>query len=91
MDTETTRAALVREWAMDADPDTAVCPFRAGAKLHDGPDVFFKGGEAHVRAAGLGGNWNYGGITGWNYGASLLYPQTLSASAGYQVIIPDGF
>jgi cytochrome P450 len=42
---------------MAADPDSAVCPFHAGAKLHHGPDVFFKGGEAHVRASGLGGNW----------------------------------
>jgi cytochrome P450 len=56
-DVEGERSALVRDWAMDADPDAAVCPFRAGAKLHDGPDVFFKGGEAHVRSAGLGGNW----------------------------------
>ncbi|MEY2943930.1 MAG: hypothetical protein RLY97_1944 [Pseudomonadota bacterium] len=51
------RAALTRDWALQTDPDAAVCPFRAGAKLHAGPDVFFKGGEAHVRATGLGGNW----------------------------------
>lgn len=51
------RADLVRDWSMQADPDAAVCPFRAGAKLHQGPDVFFKAGEGHVRAAGLGGNW----------------------------------
>jgi cytochrome P450 len=57
MDTEGARAAMVRAWDMQGDPDAAVCPFRAGAKLHDGPDIFFKGGEAHVRAAGLGGNW----------------------------------
>jgi cytochrome P450 len=57
VDVESARANLVRDWTMDTDPDAAVCPFRAGAKLHSGPDVFFKAGEAHVRAAGLGGNW----------------------------------
>jgi cytochrome P450 len=57
VDIENARANLVRDWAMDADPDAAVCPFRAGAKLHGGPDVFFKVGEGHVRASGLGGNW----------------------------------
>lgn len=51
------REALARPWSMQDDPDAARCPFRAGAKLHDGPDIFFKRGEAHVRAAGLGGNW----------------------------------
>lgn len=50
-------AALIRDWDMAADPEAAACPFHAGAKLHDGPDVFFKRGEDHVRAAGLGGNW----------------------------------
>lgn len=50
-------ATLVRDWSLADDPDAAVCPFRAAAKLHDGPDIFFKRGEAHVRAAGLGGNW----------------------------------
>lgn len=57
MTAEIARHDLIHEWNMDADPDADVCPFRAGAKLHDGPDVFFKGGEAHVRSAGLGGNW----------------------------------
>jgi cytochrome P450 len=57
VDIESARDALVRNWAMATDPDAAVCPFRAGAKLHNEPDVFFKGGEAHVRASGLGGNW----------------------------------
>ena len=51
------RAALTRDWALAADPEAALCPFRAGARLHDGPDVFFKPGEGHVRADGLGGNW----------------------------------
>ncbi len=51
------RASLARHWSMNDDPDAAICPFHAGAKLHDGPDVFFKAGEAHVRASGLGGNW----------------------------------
>lgn len=54
---EAAHARLVRDWSLADDPDAAVCPFRAGAKLHDGPDIFFKGGEAHVRTAGLGGNW----------------------------------
>ena len=57
LDAEDLRAALARPWSMNDDPDAAICPFRAGAKLHDGPDIFFKGGEAHVRASGLGGNW----------------------------------
>ena len=57
MNATAARAALARNWAMGEDPDAAVCPFRAGAKLHDGPDIFFKGGEGHVRASGLGGNW----------------------------------
>lgn len=52
-----TRSALTRDWTMQADTDAAACPFRAGAGLHDGPDVFFKRGEDHVRAEGLGGNW----------------------------------
>lgn len=51
------REALARHWALHEDPDAATCPFHAGAKLHEGPDIFFKAGEAHVRAAGLGGNW----------------------------------
>ena len=50
-------AELVREWSLGHDPDAAACPFRAGAKVQQGPDVFFKPGEAHVRAEGLGGNW----------------------------------
>ena len=51
------RANLTQDWSLQDDPDAAVCPFRAGAKLQHGPDVFFKQGEAHVRASGLGGNW----------------------------------
>lgn len=56
-DSDDSRAHLVRDWSLHDDPATGVCPFRAGAKLHDGPDIFFKRGEAHVRSAGLGGNW----------------------------------
>ncbi len=50
-------STLAIDWSLMDDPDAAVCPFRAGAKLHDGPDIFFKRGEGHVRAEGLGGNW----------------------------------
>lgn len=52
-----TSAPPIRDWSLASDPDAAICPFRAAAKLHDGPDIFFLPGEAHVRAAGLGGNW----------------------------------
>lgn len=51
------RNELAKDWMLGADPDAAVCPFHAAAKLHDGPDIFFKVGEVHVRSAGLGGNW----------------------------------
>jgi len=50
-------ADLIRPWDLSRDPETRVCPFRAAAKLLDGPDVFFNPGERHARAAGLGGNW----------------------------------
>lgn len=51
------RALLTRDWAIQMDSDAVACPFHAGAKLHQGPDVFFKAGESHVRSSGLGGNW----------------------------------
>lgn len=51
------RSELARVWSMADDADSLKCPFRAGAKLHEGPDVFFKLGETHVRSFGLGGNW----------------------------------
>ncbi|WP_165772152.1 cytochrome P450 [Niveispirillum lacus] len=50
-------ARPTHDWSLAADPEAAICPFRAAAKLHEGPDIFFVPGEAHVRAAGLGGNW----------------------------------
>ncbi len=50
-------APPIHNWSLATDPDAAICPFQAAAKLHDGPDIFFLPGEAHVRAAGLGGNW----------------------------------
>ncbi|GLR68600.1 cytochrome P450 [Acidocella aquatica] len=51
------RITLAREWTLSDDPRASICPFRAAARLHDGPDIFFKTGEVHVRDAGLGGNW----------------------------------
>jgi cytochrome P450 len=50
-------AHLIRKWDLSRDPEASVCPFRAAAKLLDGPDVFFNPGERHARAVGLGGNW----------------------------------
>ena len=52
-----TREALSQPWLLAVDPAAQVCPFRAAAALHDGPDIIFVPGEEHVRSAGLGGNW----------------------------------
>ena len=57
MTAQLTREDLARNWSFQNDPEAIQCPFRAGAKLHEGPEIFFKAGEAHVRAEGLGGNW----------------------------------
>lgn len=51
------RMTLARPWNLADDPEAAICPFHAAAKLHQGPDMFFREGEDHVRSAGLGGNW----------------------------------
>ncbi len=51
------RTTLARPWSLAREPEAAACPFRAAARLHDGPDIIFVPGEPHVRAAGLGGNW----------------------------------
>lgn len=51
------RTSLARSWSLASEPEAAVCPFHAAAKLHQGPDIIFVPGEPHVRAAGLGGNW----------------------------------
>lgn len=55
--TDAARAELTRPWSLHEDMGAADCPFHAGTKLRDGPPIFFKPGEDHVRASGLGGNW----------------------------------
>jgi cytochrome P450 len=88
---DSARAGLMREWSMADDPDAAICPFRAGAKLQTGPDVFFKGGEAHVRATGLGGNWV---VTRYALQEEvLLDPQRFSShlSIGFSKLIGDNW
>lgn len=35
---------LVREWPLNTDPEVRVCPFRAAAKMFDGPPIFFSSG-----------------------------------------------
>ena len=51
------RDQLATDWNLQQDPEAHRCPFHAASKLHSGPDIIFKRGEAHVRSAGLGGNW----------------------------------
>lgn len=50
-------ASLVRPWDLSKDPEAAICPYHAAAKLHDGPPIFFVPGEEDPRARGLGGHW----------------------------------
>ena len=50
-------AHLVRRWDLSKDPDAEICPYRAAAKLHSGPPIFFNPGEDDPRAKGLGGSW----------------------------------
>jgi cytochrome P450 len=49
-------ADLVRCWNLSQDPDAGDCPYRAGAKLHDRPDIFFNT-EQPIGSNGPGGAW----------------------------------
>lgn len=49
-------AELVRTWDIAGDPAATECPYRAAAKLHEGPDIFFNVAEDFRNAQG-GGAW----------------------------------
>ena len=48
---------LVRPWDLAADPDAAVCPYHAAAKLKDAPPLFFMPNTTDPRLAPKGGAW----------------------------------
>jgi cytochrome P450 len=46
----------LKRWDPGEDPEAATCPYRAAAKLHEGPDVFFNL-VADIRNRGRPGSW----------------------------------